>query len=406
MILDTLESAWRSMSRNGTRALLSAACIAVGIGAVTTMLAVGNGTRAEIRLLMERTGMPRFDIASGKNSMGGMLESEDGRRLLIEDVAAIGKVNGVIAVVPRWKGNAEISAGRATENGTWEGVDERWFSTFQFEMVAGRALNESDYRSSRRVAVISSDIAESLFGKANASVIGKKLHANGTSVAVVGVFDPSKTKAVSNLANAVIVPKQMALQRLLPSDEDPRALSSIVAVVGSDANMKAIEDDIRRVMRKRHSLRPGQEEDFSISSLADMLKSSQEADKQMATMLAIVGAVALFIAGVGIMNVMLVSLKERMKEIAVSMAIGATPKRIRNQFLAETMVLVGMGTLAGLGLAVGGCWAVETFSALTVKLGVGPVLVSTAFAIFTGIAAGLVPALRASGINIIETLRA
>ncbi len=350
--------------------------------------------------------MPRFDIASGKNSMGGMLESEDGRRLLIEDVAAIGKVNGVIAVVPRWKGNAEISAGRATENGTWEGVDERWFSTFQFEMVAGRALNESDYRSSRRVAVISSDIAESLFGKANASVIGKKLHANGTSVAVVGVFDPSKTKAVSNLANAVIVPKQMALQRLLPSDEDPRALSSIVAVVGSDANMKAIEDDIRRVMRKRHSLRPGQEEDFSISSLADMLKSSQEADKQMATMLAIVGAVALFIAGVGIMNVMLVSLKERMKEIAVSMAIGATPKRIRNQFLAETMVLVGMGTLAGLGLAVGGCWAVETFSALTVKLGVGPVLVSTAFAIFTGIAAGLVPALRASGINIIETLRA
>lgn len=369
------------------------------------MLAVGNGTRAQVRLLMERTGMPRFDIASGKDSMGGMIESRGGRRLVMEDADAIGKVDGVIAVVPRWKGTADISVGRAIESGSWEGVDERWFKTFQFEMVAGRTLNESDYRTSRRVAVISTDTAESLFGKTGASVIGKKLFANGTSVTVVGMFDPSKTKAVSNLAYSVIVPKQMALRRLLPSDMDPRALSSIVAVVGSDADMTVIKNDIKRLMRKRHGLRPGQEDDFSIASLANMLKSTQEADKQMATMLAIVGAVALFIAGVGIMNLMLVSLKERMKEIAVSMAIGATPKRIRNQFIAETMVLIGAGTLAGLVLAVGGCWAVETFSSLNVQLGIGPILLSTVFAVFTGIAAGLVPALRASGINIIETLR-
>ncbi len=404
MILDTLESAWRSMSRNGVRAILSAACIAVGIGAVTTMLAVGNGTRAEVRKLMERTGMPRLDIASGKDSMGGMLESTTGKRLLKEDADAIAKVSGVLAVIPRWKGSADISAGRITESGSWEGVEDAWFKTFDFEIVQGRTLTDADNRGYRRVTVISDGMAETLFGAGN--WIGKKVFANGTSFTVVGVFDPGKTKAVSNLRNAVIVPKQVALQRLLPADGDPRALSSIVAVTGSDADMKAIERDIKTLMRKRHSLRPGQEEDFSVSSLADMMKSSQEADQQMATMLAIVGAVALFIAGVGIMNLMLVSLKERMKEIAVSMAIGATPARIRNQFIAETLMLVGAGTVVGLLLAVLGCWAVKAFSALNVLLGAGPMLISTAFAVVTGIAAGLIPALRASKINIIETLRA
>lgn len=406
--LDLFMHAMRSLLRHRLRTLLSAGCIAIGIASVMTMLAVGLGARAKMAEMMNRVGATRIDVAAGAGSMGGFLttgggtESGPASKLNMRDLPALRRLPGVAFALPRIKGSGKLRAGKVEDTAMWEGVSVEHFRAFPFKWVAGRPFTDNEARSGERLAIISSSMAEDFFGKGAA--VGKDMRLDGVSFRVVGVFDAANSGFVNGVST-VAVPLQAARQRLAQQGRPQGALDAIIVMAKEPGRLEELSDATDRALMEAHRIPAGRKADYSIFSIASAMKASQESDAAMSMMLTVIGVIALFIAGVGIMNVMLVALKERTREIGVARAIGASPAAIRRQFLVEALALTGVGSVVGIGLGVVATWGLKQLGTVAVLVNWWPAALAMVAAGLTGLAAGIYPAIRASKIHVIEALR-
>src|SRR5688500_2331926 len=319
--------------------------VVIGVGAVVAMLALGEGARHSIEssirslgsnLLTVRPGAPsRHGVRGG----GGSVET-----LTLEDARALESIPGVLAIAPDASRSAQVKYLATNTNTTIIGVTPVWREVRNFEVARGAFIREADVIARRRVAVLGSTVASSLF--AGLDPVGERIQIRGVSFLVIGVLVEKGASGWSNPDDQVVVPISTFQRALFGMDW----VSTISVQVESDDRMDEVQADVERVLRARHRIQPGAEDDFNVRSPTAMLASRGAITGTCTALLGGVAAVSLLVGGIGIMNIMLVSVRERTREIGIRKAVGARRRDILLQFLIEAVLVSVVGGLVGIAL--------------------------------------------------------
>ncbi|HLF19951.1 MAG TPA: ABC transporter permease, partial [Bacteroidota bacterium] len=372
------------------------------VAAVITMIAIGEGSQKAVTERIQALGSNLLFVNPGAQRGGGNFVIQFGTsvRLRNDDAAAIIKASKAIeAVVPEFNRNAQVKY----ENRNWNTrvigttPDYEWVRNFY--VVAGRYFNNQEERAAAKVAVVGSSVVDNIFQ--GIDPIGKTIRISGQSFEVIGVLETKGQSGFQNPDDQIIVPLSTAQRRVFGVD----FLSQITAkVVDQTLNDEAFYD-IERVLRRSHKLREDQDNDFSIRNQADIISTLTETQQTFTFLLAGIAAVSLVVGGIGIMNIMIVSVTERTKEIGIRKAIGARKQDIMSQFLIESVVLSVSGGCIGIVLGVVASYLITAYGNLSPIISLSSVFVSFIFASFVGIFFGIYPAWKASESNVIDALR-
>lgn len=402
-MFETLRTALSSLLANKTRSLLTMLGVVIGVGAVIAMIAVGQGAATQMRDLVSGLGSNMLILSPGAPRSGGVRQS-GGARLTLSDVRAVEEECwSVLRVAPM----VSVSTQLIHENQNWPssvtGTTPPYFAISNLNIRSGRLLDDEDDRSAAKVCVIGQTVAKELFGTTNP--VGKSIRINKIPFEVVGVLAP---KGVASMGrdqdDTVVVPISTAQRRLVRSalaDSVHMAFIQVRDVSMLEGGMA----EIRALMRQRHRLGKGKEDDFDIWNMTQMVESLQQSTWVMSALLGAVGSISLLVGGIGIMNIMLVSVTERTREIGIRMAIGARARDIRIQFLLEALVLSLLGGLLGILLGAAASWAVTKFLTWPTSVSPAAVALAAGFSGFVGIFFGLYPAWKASLLRPIDALR-
>lgn len=395
-------TSFSALVANKLRALLTMLGIIIGVAAVITMIAIGEGSQKAVMERIQALGSNLLFISPGAQRGGGVTVIQFGTsvRLRNEDVGTIESQSKALeAVVPEFSRSAQIKY----ENRNWQtriiGTTPDYESVRNFYAVSGRYFSNSEEKAAAKVAVVGSVIVENLF--LGADPLGKSIRINGNSFEVIGVLETKGQSGFQNPDDQIIVPLKTAQRRLFGVD----FLSQITAKVVSNEMSDEAFYDIERALRKQHKLREDQDNDFSIRNQADIIATFQETQQTFTFLLAGIAAVSLLVGGIGIMNIMIVSVTERTKEIGVRKAIGARKTDIMWQFLIESVVMSVAGGCMGIAIGVVASYLMSTYGNLSPSVSLSSVVVSFAFASFVGIFFGLYPAWKAAAANVIDALR-
>jgi putative ABC transport system permease protein len=399
---ESLLTALGALVANKLRALLTMLGIIIGVAAVITMIAIGEGSQKAVTERIQALGSDLLFVSPGAMRGGGITVIQFGSsvRLRNEDAEAIRKSSKAIeAVVPEFNRNAQVKY----ENRNWNTriigttPDYEWVRNFY--VVAGRYFTNREERAAAKVAIIGSMIVDNLFQ--GVDPLGKIIRINGQSFEVIGVLETKGQSGFQNPDDQIIVPLTTAQRRIFGVD----FLSQITAkVVNQNMGDEAFYD-IERVLRKSHKLREDQDNDFTIRNQADILTTLTETQQTFTFLLAGIAAVSLIVGGIGIMNIMIVSVTERTKEIGIRKAIGARKLDVMSQFLIESIVLSVSGGCIGILVGVVASYLITTYGNLTPIISLNSVVVSFIFSSFVGIFFGIYPAWKASESNVIDALR-
>ncbi len=398
LISETAKSAWRSLTSNRMRTLLTMLGMIIGTAAVVAVLGIGEGARSSVEGRIRSMGSNLLTIRPGTASAGGGVRSGQVKTLTREDGDALTKLDGVAAVAPEATGSAQLKFLEKNANATVTGVTPASFDVRSLNLASGIPISELDEQGTSRVVVLGSTVAQSLYG--GMSPLGTRLQINGTAFRVIGVLE-AKGSGMGSPDDGVFVPLTTH-QSVLFGQDHVSSISLQLADENASADVTARVD---QVLRLRHRLRDDQASDFEVRSQSEMLETMNQVTGTFTALLGSVAAVSLIVGGIGIMNIMLVSVRERTREIGVRMAVGARRKDILRQFLFEAIVVSVAG--GALGVALG--YAAAT---LLAKLGQWSTVVPTyavVLALGVSVAIGLVfgvgPARRASKLDPVEALR-
>ena len=402
-MFETLRTALSSLLANKTRSLLTMLGVVIGVGAVIAMIAVGQGAATQMKDLVSGLGSNMLILRPGAPRSGGVRQSS-GARLTLSDVEAIGEECwSVLRVAPM----VSVSTQLIYENQNWPssvtGTTPPYFAISNLNIRSGRLLDDEDDRSAAKVCVIGQTVAKELFGTTNP--VGKSIRINKIPFEVVGVLAPKGGASMGrDQDDTVVVPISTAQRRLVRSalaDSVHMAFIQVQDVSMLEGGMA----EIRALMRQRHRLGKGKEDDFDIWNMTQMVESLQQSTWVMSALLGAVASISLLVGGIGIMNIMLVSVTERTREIGIRMAIGARARDIRIQFLLEALVLSLLGGLLGILLGAAASWGVTKFLTWPTSVSPAAVALAAGFSGFVGIFFGLYPAWKASCASPIEALR-
>lgn len=395
-------TAFSALVANKLRALLTMLGIIIGVAAVITMIAIGEGAQKAVIERIQSLGSNLLFISPGAQRSGGMVVVQFGTsvRMKNADVDAIAaRVSSVDAVIPELSRNAQVKY----ENRNWStriiGTVPEYETVRSFKAVAGRYFTHSEERGVATVCVLGSNVADNLFP--NTDPLGKRIRIAGQNFDVVGVLETKGQSGFQNPDDQIIVPLSTAQRRLFGVDY----LSQITAKVVSDPQMDEAFYDIERVLRREHKLREEQDNDFTIRNQADIISTFQETQQTFTFLLAGIAAVSLLVGGIGIMNIMIVSVTERTREIGVRKAIGARRTDIMWQFLIESVVMSIAGGCIGIAMGILASYLITTYGNLSPIISVSSIVVSFAFASFVGVFFGIYPAWKAAMANVIDALR-
>jgi putative ABC transport system permease protein len=405
-LYQTLRLAIVAISRNMTRSFLTALGIIIGVAAVIAMMAIGEGAKSQIEAQFAAMGTNLLIVLPGSTTSGGVRGGSGSLPSLTwDDLKAIQtQVPSVMAAAPSLRTSATV----LSEDQNWTtqvtGTTPDYFLIRNWPMAKGTSISPSDVEAGTKVVVLGQTVVEKLFGQ-NADPIGQTVRIKNVPFAVVGVAAVKGQSAQGqDYDDAVFIPSSTFMTKIQGGLMAYIQGQIMVAAVSADSTRRA-QDEITALLRDRHHLRQGAEDDFSIRNLAELASAQQEGTKTMTTLLASVAAVSLLVGGIGIMNIMLVSVTERTREIGLRIAIGAKRRNILAQFLVESLVLAVAGGLIGIALGV------YTATSLAARFG-WPVLlqpeiigISVAFSAFVGVVFGLYPARKASRLDPIEALR-
>jgi putative ABC transport system permease protein len=396
-----LQLAMRALWRNKTRAMLTALGVIIGVAAVIAMLSIGAGAQQRIAKTMEDLGSNNLVIRPGSVSRGGVRKGAGGRTSLTQkDAEAIANLREVVAVAPSVRTSAQVRYRGSNWGTAIEGVTEDYAEVRRWSVAEGDFISEQQVRSAAHVCVLGRTVSRELFGLA--SPLGETLVVRGTACRVVGVLQAKGATAWGNdQDDAVFLPITTAQRKLIGINYVNRI---DVSTAGRDASFRVL-DNVKRLLRERHRLDAKRVDDFRVFNRAELAQSSEESARVFTWLLGSIASVSLLVGGVGIMNIMLVSVTERTREIGIRMALGARRRDIQWQFLLEALLLSGAGGLLGIALGLSGAHAVATFSELPVIITPGAVLLAFLFAALVGVFFGLHPARKAAKLRPIQALR-
>jgi putative ABC transport system permease protein len=392
-----------ALGRNRLRTALTTLSISIGIAAVMSTLALGAGSSAQIEQQIANLGEDFLWIEAGSVNIGGLRSGSRGARTLTaDDAAAIEEaVPEILACSPQISGRDQVIAGNMNWRTNYRGVDPSYFDIRRWRTQAGTVFTDDDLRRSARVAVLGTVVAERLFGEEPA--VGRMFRMGRFPFRVIGVLEPKgMSRGSVDRDDALFVPYTTAKRNL----NRQHWVDDVMCAVASPDLMVSAEQQILPLLRQRHDIPIGGNDDFEIRRPIESLEMRASATRTMSQMLVAIGAVSLIVGGVGIMNIMLVSVTERTREIGVRLAIGARTADIRLQFLIEAATL---GILGGvLGVAIGFFVANALAAALEWPVVISPdgTLVALFIAIGSGLIFGYYPAHQASRLDPIDALRA
>ncbi|MDP2431371.1 MAG: ABC transporter permease [Pseudomonadota bacterium] len=406
-LLDTTHSALRSLRANKLRSALTALGIIIGVAAVITMLAVGEGAKRQVAEKLKSLGTNMLVIYPGAVTSSGVRLGSGSRNTLTEsDARAIqDEVAHVLASAPGLRGTGQVVNGNLNWSTLIYGIGPEYLTAREWRVARGRALDENDVRSSAKVALVGQTVAQMLFGGTDPT--GETIRVKYVPFTIVGLLD-AKGQNLSGMDqdDVILIPISTARGRILGQSQGRgRTVGHVYVKMAEGADMKGAEERVRELLRQRHRLQADQDDDFNIRNLSEVVQAEEAASQVLSSLLAAVASVSLLVGGIGIMNIMLVSVTERIREIGIRLAVGARPRDILTQFLAEAIILSLLGGLVGIALGVGGSLALERFAGWQVLLQSQAIVLAVASASVIGVFFGWYPARKASRLAPIEALR-
>jgi putative ABC transport system permease protein len=407
MVLQALRIALRSLKVNKLRTALTMLGIMIGVAAVIAMVSVGTGAQARVAEQIQSLGSNLIIALSGSTNAAGVRLGQGSQTTITEDDAsAIAReVAAVQVAAPSSRGNAQVVYGNLNWSTGIQGVTADYFEARDWPVDAGRPILQEDVDGATKIALLGQTTAQNLFG--DADPIGQIIRIKKVPFTVVGMLSRKGQSAWGQDQDDVIfVPLSTAKKKVLGvSQANARSVGSISIKIRPDEDMTEAETQIRELLRQRHRLQPAQDDDFWLRNLSEVLQTQEESSKVMTYLLAAIASVSLLVGGIGIMNIMLVSVTERTREIGLRMAVGARARDILTQFLVEAVTLSLIGGIIGIALGVGGSNAINALAAWRTVLAPEAILLAFGFSAAIGIFFGFYPARKASRLDPIEALR-
>jgi putative ABC transport system permease protein len=407
-LVNSTLAALRAVRVNKLRSALTMLGIVLGVSSVTVMMAVGGGASQRIQTEMRNLGANTIVLNSGALKSRGVSKGQGSRpSVTLADAQAIeNEVPAVVAASPQQNfAGMQLIYGNANWSTLVTGTTPEYLTIRNWTVSRGRAFDREDVVQGSKVVVLGRTVAENLFG--NQSPVGQEIRVNRIPMTVIGEL-AAKGQSLAGLDtdDTAVIPISTALNRVIGRNPaNPRAISGVIIKVRDGANMASAFTEIRQVVRERHGLLPAQEDDFHLINLTEVMRAKEDSARALGILLAAIASVSLLVGGIGIMNIMLVSVTERIREIGLRLAVGARRSDILGQFLVEATILSLIGGIAGVALGVGSAVAVERYANLGVVLNGQLSLVAMAFAAGVGIFFGFYPAWKASLMQPVEALR-
>jgi putative ABC transport system permease protein len=406
-LLGLLRVAMRALAVNKLRSVLTMLGIIIGVGAVIVMIAVGAGAQQRVQEQISSLGSNLLLILSGTTTSGGV-RMGFGSNLTIseDDAAAIAREIPQTMSAPALRGTAQLIWGNTNWSTVIFGVTPEYLEVRQWELAAGRVFDASDLAGATKVCLVGQTVARQLFG--GADPIGQVIRVRRVPFTVIGVLEgKGQSMMGTDQDDLVLMPISTARKRVLGATNlaKQRSVGTIWVKVAEGYDMKAAEEQVRALLRQRHRLQPGQDDDFSLRNLEEVAATQEASSRVLALLLAAVASVSLVVGGIGIMNIMLVSVTERTREIGLRMAVGARTRDILGQFLVEAVTLSLIGGLTGVAIGVGAAIAIAEVVGWRIMLSPQAVLLAVAFAFAIGVFFGFYPARKAARLNPVEALR-
>lgn len=404
MTIAMLGEAWRAMGANRLRTLLTMLGMVIGVAAVVLMMSIGQGAQYAIKQSIAAMGSNLFVLLSGSSSAGGVRSGGGGNLTLkVSDAEAIAELPGVQAVAPIHPGSAQVVYGPNNWNTSVIGTTPGYLDARSWPVISGNAFTDSDVRSATRVALIGKTAADNLFG--DEDPVGKTFRIRQSPFVVLGTL-AVKGQGMDgrDQDDTILIPLTTA-QRQVFGSQFPGSVRMVMVQTTTQEIMPEVEKSMTELLRQRHRIREGMDNDFFLRNLTAAADSAAESTRIMSLLLGAIASVSLLVGGIGIMNIMLVSVTERTREIGIRMAIGARERDILLQFLLEAIIISVLGCSIGLLIGIGGALLVNTLTGTMVIISGSSVLVAFGVAATVGIFFGFYPARKAARLDPIEALR-
>jgi ABC-type antimicrobial peptide transport system permease subunit len=402
-----LRSALRALAANLLRSMLTMLGIIIGVAAVITMIAIGSGAQQRVAEQMKALGSNIMLVLPGTQTAGGArMGAQTGQNLTEDDAAAIAReVPEVQVAAPTSRTTAQLVAGNANWSASVTGATNDYLEARDWPLAAGRAFEAAEMQGSGKVAIVGQTVATQLFG--DADPLDQVMRIRNVPVTIVGVLSSKGQNAFGHdQDDTVVVPISTLRNRIQGGNAGKlRRVSAINVKVLEGRSMQAAEEGIRELMRQRHRVPAGADDTFTVRNLTEILQAQEASSRVMTLLLAAVAGVSLIVGGIGIMNIMLVSVTERTREIGLRMAVGARSRDILVQFLIEAITLSVIGGAIGVLLGAASTWAVAAFAGWNVALTGSSILLAAGFSAAVGVFFGFYPARRAAALLPIQALR-
>jgi len=403
--LASLRIALKALMVNKMRSALTMLGIIIGVGAVIAMIAVGSGAKKRIADQIASMGSNILIVLSGSSTSGGIrfgagtvptLTVEDGKAILTE-------IPGVRAVAPHLSGIAQVVFGNQNWSTVIYGTTPDMLEIREWSLTSGRVFTQQDLDGTTKVCLLGKTVVDNLFG--GIDPIGQIVRIKKIPFTVIGTLAPKGQSTWGTDQDDIIFVPLTTAQKRLFGMQFPGMVRVITVQAREPEVMKSVEEQITELLRQRHRIQPGQENDFSVRNLTEVASSAEESARVMSLLLGAIASISLIVGGIGIMNIMLVSVTERTREIGIRMAVGAKGRDILLQFLIESLVLSLIGGTIGIGVGVTGTLILSRFTQWPTLFSIEAILLAFLFSGSVGVFFGFYPARKASLLNPIEALR-
>lgn len=405
LIWTIIKIAFKSIAANKLRSFLTMLGIIIGVGAVIAMLGLGAGTKEKVTESVKSMGSNLLSVRPARRWGGGVSGAETKDLTLKDAEAILENVDDVVMVAPEVTSRFQAKYQNKNTQASVVGEASTYFAVRNFEVEQGRPFTESEVNQSAKVAVLGPKTATDLFGEADP--IGEQIKIKGINFVVIGITKPKGDQGWYNPDDQIIVPLETAMNQLMGKD----SLDSIYLTVADGTDMEGAIETVSAVLRREHKIQAGREDDFSVRNLQEIADSLAEVSKVFTLLLAGVASISLLVGGIGIMNIMLVTVTERTREIGIRKALGARNFDLLTQFLLEAVVVSLTGGVLGITFGIGSIvlfnYVMENYfgGEFSAQLQLWPVILAFCFSFVVGVFFGWYPARKAAAMDPIEALR-
>ena len=400
MYKESFLMAWASLVANKMRSILTMLGIIIGVAAVIALVSIGNGVKQDVQNSISSLGSNLLMVMPGAPRTPGVRQSAGSMKSLkVSDYEAISKLDGVKAASPMTSGSYVVIYQNKNWTTTVSGVNSNYMDVNNWSMKSGRFFSDKNVQNRERVAIVGQTVVKNLFGDDNP--VGAEIRVKNIPFRIIGVLNSKGSGTMGNdQDDIVLIPYTTAMERVEGVD-----YLRMIYVVGNDENgIDRLQSDIENLLRVRHGIKDTNLDDFNIQNMNSIMETMEETTGTLTLFLGAVAAISLVVGGIGIMNIMLVSVTERTREIGIRKALGATYFVIVTQFLIEAVVISLMGGLIGIALGIGASKLIGVASGMSTVISVPTIVLSFAFSMVIGLVFGIYPARKAAKLNPIDAL--